>query len=35
MSKYRITIEIKTFRIKFVEVNEVYALYPTHNIRRP
>jgi len=30
----RITVERNTFRIQFVEVNDIHALYPTHNIRR-
>jgi len=34
MSKNTITVERKKFRRKFVQVNEIHALYPTHNIRR-
>jgi len=34
--KYRITVERKTFRMKFVDGNDIHALlvYPTHNIHR-
>jgi len=33
-TKYRITVERKTLRIKFEDMKDIHALYPTHNINR-